>query len=89
MAFVASAITTDGLDRAWSLGPIKTQVMTWTAASGDTSGTITVPGLTTVLQIEITGCTQTALPTYSGNVATVAIANPLATVFGQIRALGV
>lgn len=89
MAFVASTVTTSGLDRAWSLGPVKTQVMTWTAGNGDTSGTVTVPGLTTILHLEITGCTQTALPTYSGNVATVAIADPLATVYGQIRAIGV
>jgi len=89
MAFVASALTTNGLDRAWSLGPVKTQVMTWTCASGDTSGTITVPGLTTIYHLEITGCTQTALPTYSSNVATVAIADPVATVYGQILAIGV
>lgn len=89
MAFVASDVTTSGLERSWSLGPVKTQVMTWTAASGDTSGTITVKGLTTIFHLQLTGCTQTALPTYSGNVATVAFADPVATVFGQIIALGV
>lgn len=89
MAFVASALTTNGLDRSFSEGPVKKQYMTWTAASGDTSGTATATALSQIYYVILTGCTQTALPTSSGNVITVAFADPVATVFGQLIAVGV
>ncbi len=89
MAFTASALTTNGLNRSQSIGPNKIQVMTWTAGNGDTSGTITADALSEVFQVILTGCTQTAAPTYSGNVATVAFADPAATVYGQVICIGV
>lgn len=90
MAFVASTITTNGLDRAWSLGPVKVQVMTWAAASADTSGTITATGLTTIYQVVVSGgLSLSSAPTYSGNVATLAFTDPAATVVGSVLVLGV
>lgn len=89
MAFVATAVSTNGLSRAQSIGPNKMQVMNWTAASADVAGTITAPALSQIYQVIVTGCTQTAAPTYSGNTATIAFADPAATVYGQIICIGV
>lgn len=89
MAFTASAVSDNGLNRSQSLGPNKMQIMNWTAGNGDTSGTITADALSEVFQIIVTGCTQTAAPTYSGNTATIAFTDPAATVYGQIVCIGV
>lgn len=62
--------------------------MTWAAASGDTTGTVTADALTTIISIQISGITQSAAPTFSGNVATLTLIDPLATVVGTITILG-
>jgi hypothetical protein len=90
MAFAATAISTNGLNRSQSLGPNKMQILNWTAASGDESGTITASSLSQVFQVILSGdLTLTAAPTYSGNVVTLAFANPGADRFGQVICIGV
>lgn len=88
MAFAATASTKEA--RAFSLGPKKAQIMTWTAVSADTSGTVTVPGLSRVDHILLDGgLKHTAAPTFSGNVVTLAFADPAANAFGTLIAIGV
>lgn len=88
MAFAATASTS--VARSFSIGPIKTQIMTFTAVSGDTSGTITADRLTTVMHVLLDGgLALTAAPTFSGNVITLAFTNPGANAFGSILVLGV
>lgn len=90
MAFAAVAISTNGLNRSQSLGPNKMQILNWTAASGDTSGTITADSLSRVDQVILSGAiTLTAAPTYSGNVVTLAFTDPAADRWGQVICIGV
>ncbi len=86
MALTASNVT--GEPRAFSLGPVKCQLINFSVASGDTSGTITADSLIGIDQIIVTGITQTAAPTFSGNVATLAFADPAATRYGQAMVIG-
>lgn len=83
-----SASTPTGLERAWSIGPVKVQVKTFSVANGDTSGSVTFDSLSSVKLAFATGVTQTAAITYSGNVATLTFADPTATRYGQIIAIG-
>lgn len=80
MAFAATQAT-DGtrVRPVISLGPIKMQVMTWTAASGDTSGTITCPGLAEASFVIIDGLQQSSAATFSNNVVTLAFRDPSTT----------
>lgn len=88
MAFAATGSTAE--NRAFSEGPLKVQLMTWSAASGDTSGTVTCDRLSRVMHIFVSGgLKMTAAPTYTTNVATLAFADPGATVYGTIIAFGV
>lgn len=88
MAFAATASTKES--RAFSIGPLKVQLFTYTAASGDTSGTITATRMHDVKHVMIDGkIAHTAAPTFSGNVVTLAFADPLANAFGTIIVLGV
>jgi hypothetical protein len=90
MAFAATMSTAPGLERPFSLGPVKAQTFTYTAVSGDTSGTITVPGMSTVKLIVLDGgLTYSAAPTYSGNAATLAFTDPAANRFGSGIAYGI
>lgn len=89
MAFAATALTSDA-GRSFSIGPKKLQLMTWAVASGDTSGTITATGLTRIdLVIMSGGLSLTSAATYSGNVATLAFADPVATLAGTVLCIGV
>lgn len=88
MALTASNATAPA-DRAWSLGPVRVQLMNFSVVSGDTSGTITADGLNLVLYAQIHGVAQTAAPTFAGNVVTLAFADPAATRFGQALIIGV
>jgi hypothetical protein len=87
MAFVATASTSE--PRSFSLGPLKCQILTWSAASADTSGTATATSLTTVKHVIIDGLVKTAAPTFAGNVVTLAFADPAATVYGTMIVYGV
>lgn len=88
MAFVATLSTKE--PRAFSIGPYKIQIFTWAAASGDTSGTITATGLyqAEVALIDGMGKGMSATPTFSGNVVTLAFADPVATVGGTAIVFG-
>lgn len=79
MAFSASNSTKEA--RAFSVGPMKCQIMTYTAASGDTAGTVTADRLTQLMVVIADGgLKNSAAVTYSGNVATLAYeALPTAT----------
>lgn len=86
MAFAASNIT--GEPRAFSIGPLKVQLMKYTAASADVSGTVTADGLSSISHIIVDGLQQTTAVTFSGNVATLAFVDPAATVTGRIVVYG-
>lgn len=87
MAFAASASTAE--PRSFSIGPLKIQIMTYSVASGDTSGTVTAAGLASMSHIIVDGLLQlTAAPTFSSNVATLAFADPGATRYGTIICIG-
>lgn len=87
MAFSASNSTSEA--RAFSIGPVKMQIMTYSAASADVSGTITADKLSSVYHVILDGKIQhTAAPTFSGNVVTLAFADPAATVYGTIILIG-
>ena len=86
MAFAVTAPTDNA--RAFSVGPQKVQQKNFSLASGDTSGTITFDGLSSIDFIVVTGVSHSAAPTFSGNVATLAFADPVATRYGQALAYG-
>ena len=85
MALVASE---QAESRAFSNGPICVQIMKFSVANGDTSGTITATSLKNVTMAVVTGITMTAAPTFAANVVTLAFADPLATVHGQVILYG-
>jgi hypothetical protein len=59
--------------RAWSIGPIKQQVVQITALSTDTSGVVTFDSLAQVRAVIVNGVSQSAAATLSGNGATLAL----------------
>jgi len=63
------------------LGPVFKQTVDYTAASGDTTATVTAPSLSRVIALLDggNGLTHTAAPTYSGNQATLAFTVPAST----------
>lgn len=90
MAFVVTNPT--GAVRAWGSGPHRLQVVNFAAASGDTTGTITADSLIEIRAVIIGGgLVQTAQPSFAAgdNTCTIAFADPLATVSGQILCIGV
>jgi hypothetical protein len=63
--------------------------MTYSVASGDTSGTITATHINTVTSVLIDGgLVLTAAPTFSGRTVTLAFIDPAATVYGTIIVRG-
>lgn len=87
MSFAATASTKE--PRSFSLGPIKAQLFTYTAVSGDTSGTITATGLHEAFHVLLDGgLVNTAAPTFSGNVVTLAFSDPAANRFGTAIVFG-
>lgn len=87
MAFVASNSTAE--PRAFSLGPLKLQIMTYAVASADVSGTVTADRLSQIFHVFVDGAIQlTSAASVSGNVATLAFADPAATRVGTILILG-
>lgn len=85
MAFVAVDLTNE--PRSFSIGPIKMELMTYTCASGDTSGTITANSLTYLDGVSVPGLNCSAI-SISGNVATITFADPVANRAGMIIAVG-
>ncbi len=87
MAFAATVLATE--PRAFSIGPVKAQVFTWSTISGDTSGTITTTSLHSISHILIDGgLTLTAAPTFSSGVVTLAFNDPVASLFGTAIVYG-
>lgn len=87
MALVVSNSSTE--PRAWSVGPLKLQVLTYAVASGDTSGTVTADSLSLIQHVFCDGALRlTSAASISGNVATLAFADPAATRRGTILVLG-
>ncbi len=88
MAFVATISSSEPRAVPYG-GPLRSEILTYSAASGDTSGTVTSKNLHTIYHCIVDGLVSTAAPTFSGNVATLAFANPGATVYGTILLIGV
>ena len=87
MAFAATDSTTE--PRKFSIGPLDMQILTWSAISGDVSGTITADRLSSISHIIIDGgLVMNAAPTYATNVATLSFNDPVASVYGTILAFG-
>lgn len=72
MAFVATDSTKE--PRAFSIGPLKVQLFTWTALASDTTGTITCDRFNNqVMHVILDGAlANTSAPSYATNVATLA-----------------
>lgn len=89
MAFAAA--NSSKIAPAFSTGPRKCQILTYTAVDDDVSGTITADKLTRIDHVVIDGGMQlTAAITFSGNVATLAFADPgTGGLFGTILVFGV
>jgi hypothetical protein len=89
MAFAASALT-GVLSKKWSIGPVKIEIQSCTCASGDTSGTVAAKTLSSVFAcLVISGLKLTSVPSISGTTATLAFADPVATVAGHVILIGV
>ena len=87
MAFAAVNSTSE--PRAYSTGPLKKQILTWSCISGDTSGTVTATSLSSVQHIILDGgLILTAAPTFSGNAVTLAFNDPAVSVFGTCVVYG-
>jgi hypothetical protein len=87
MAFAATASTKE--PRSFSIGPLKVQIFTITAASGDTSGTITATALKEAFHVILDGkFVHTAAPTFSTNVVTLAFTDPAANAYGTAIVIG-
>jgi hypothetical protein len=87
MAFAATASTKE--PRSFSIGPLKVQIFTVTAVSGDTSGTITASALNEAMHVIMDGgLNLSAAPTFSGNVVTLAFTDPAANAFGTAIVIG-
>lgn len=92
MAFVATQKSVNGI-KCHSIGPVKVEYYDLSAASGDTSGTISCSHLRTVDHVVVMGVTQTALPAVTNGTtgaASIALAfsDPLATVKGHATVYG-
>ena len=86
MAITSTNLTNE--PRAISEGDgIKEQVLTWSAISGATSGTVTADNLIRIKAIMVLGgrLIHTAAPTFSGNVATLAFTVPAETAAAQTK----
>lgn len=73
---------------SWSVGPYRQEVYSWAAATGDTSVVVTSQTCHNVAFGILTGVTQGAAASVSGNVATFTVPND-GDKFGQIIILGV
>lgn len=88
MSFAAVASTSEPRKVSFG-GPLKAEFYTYSAASADTSGTITSKNMHAIYQVLMDGLTQSAAATFSGNVATITFVDPAATVYGSIILIGV
>jgi hypothetical protein len=74
---------------AFSFGPVKVQFMDISIISGDVSATATADRLSKVdYALLIADVAQSAVATYSNNVATFTFSDPAATIKGNVMLLG-
>lgn len=88
MALTVTPSTTEKRKVAFG-GPLKAEFYTYTALSGDTSGTITSLNMHTLYHVLMDGVVQSAAATFSNNIATLTFVDPAASVFGTIVLIGV
>jgi hypothetical protein len=74
MAFAEALSTAE--PRSNSIGTMKMEFHTYTAANGDTAGTVTAKNMSTVLHAIVDGVVQTAVPSFSGQTVTLAFNDP-------------
>jgi hypothetical protein len=86
MALSASPSTLEA--RIPPMGPYKEQLINLEAQSGDTTGLVTISGLSSVSQVIVTGLILTAPPSYDGNNVTLSFVDPGRTIHGQLIAQG-
>jgi hypothetical protein len=89
MSTAAASASTALAYPAFAWGPVKVQIMDIGIVSGDTGATATAANLSKVdYAILVATVVQTAVPTYSGNVATFTFTDPVATVKGHVLLFG-
>lgn len=89
MSVGASVVSTALGAPSRSIGDVMMEIHDYSTVSGDTSATATAKSLHRVdYAILIGAVTQTAVPTYSNNVATFTFSDPVATVKCQIILFG-
>ena len=88
MAFAAT-LSTNEVRKVALGGPLKAEIFTYTAVSGDISGTITSKNLHTIYHVIMDGVSQSAAATFANNVATVTFVDPAANAFGTLLLIGV
>jgi hypothetical protein len=89
MSTAAAAASTSLGQLSRSIGDVKMQIMDIGIVSGDTGATATATGLSRVdYAILIADVTQTAVATYSQNVATFTFDDPVATIKGSVLLFG-
>lgn len=90
MSVATSTVSTKALTAgSTSIGPTKIEIHDIGIVSGNTSATATATRLHVVdYAILMADVTQTAVPTYSTNVATFTFTDPVATVKGTIILFG-
>lgn len=86
---VATALSAGTQPTTFSLGPVKVQLMNYSAASGDTTMTATADTMTTVFYAVLTGgFVETTATTYATNVATFTFTDPAAARHGRVLIFG-
>ena len=86
MALTAAELTAE--PRAFSIGPWKVKFYTYEFLDNDTSGTLTVSDLSEVIMCLVDETVTGLTMSYSGNVVTLGITDPGATIAGRIMVIG-
>lgn len=87
MAISSTLKKVNGSSFGHSIGPVAVEYWDISFANGDTSGTVS-SNLHGIVHVELTSFEQTALPSVSGSTITLAVADPGATRYGQLRVYG-
>ena len=90
MSVAASSATNNlGSAHARSIGDVKMEIHDISIISGDVSATATATALSRIdYAILVAAVSQSAVPSYSGKVATFTFVDPAATVKGSVIILG-
>lgn len=88
-AAAPTVITQLGSAGKRSIGDKFIEIQEMPVISGDVSATVTASALSRIDYCIVIGVTLTGYPTYSGNTATLAFTNPLATLKAQLILIGV